>query len=314
MQSSKNVTPQKHTIFPIRLPLSILLALLVVITWSVFQQGTAYAASRDTLSSPPAVSAPYAALYDLTYHTSLMTKAATTETEIASTTKIMTALLVLQSYRLDHKVTITQDVINYVNENNASNAGLLVNDKLTVKQLLYAMLLPSGCDAAYAMAVSLKGSLDKFVAEMNQEAELLGLTQTYYTTVDGLHNPDSKGRYGYSTAADLIQLTTYAMQFPLFRQLVGTQTYSLPATSEHHAYTWTNTNHLLGTYPGAIGVKTGTTPWAGYCLVFAAVRNGETLLGVVLSSTSSQQRYTDSTALLNWGFSLFSKSRNRPAA
>jgi D-alanyl-D-alanine carboxypeptidase (penicillin-binding protein 5/6) len=101
-----------------------------------------------------------------------------------------------------------------------------------------------------------------------------------------------------------VKLTSYALSNPLFRQVVGTATYSLPATTTHQAYTWTNTNRLLTTYQGAIGVKTGTTPQAGYCLVFAATRNGHTLLGVVLDSTSNDQRYQDTTALLNWGFSI----------
>jgi D-alanyl-D-alanine carboxypeptidase (penicillin-binding protein 5/6) len=141
---------------------------------------------------------------------------------------------------------------------------------------------------------------------MNREAAKLKLSRTYYVNADGLHNPDSQGKYGYSTASDLARLTSYAMGLPLFRQVVRTVSYSIPATSVHHAYTWTNTNELLSTYQGAIGVKTGTTPQAGYCLVFAAKRNGETLLGVVLASASSDQRFVDATALLNWGFSLTS--------
>jgi D-alanyl-D-alanine carboxypeptidase (penicillin-binding protein 5/6) len=254
------------------------------------------------------VSAPYAELIDLTTHHLLTAKSTTTETKIASTTKIMTALLVIQSGQLNRQVLIKQSYIDYVIANDASNAGLVVGDRLTVSQLLYAMMLPSGCDAAYALADVLgnghTSGVANFVAEMNQEAKQLGLTHTYYVNADGLDNPDSHGHYAYSTAADLVKLTSYALSNPLFRQVVGTATYSLPATATHQAYTWTNTNHLLTTYQGAIGVKTGTTPQAGYCLVFAATRNGHTLLGVVLDSTSNDQRYQDTTALLNWGFSI----------
>ena len=273
-----------------------------------FAQSATVHATRSTVS-PPTVSAPYAELFDLTHHRQLMAKAATTETEIASTTKIMTALLVIEEGDLNRSITIKQAYIDYVIENNATNAGLLVNDRLTVRELLYALMLPSGCDAAYALADALGSGVSDFVERMNEEAAKLGLSHTYYVNADGLHNPDSQGQYGYSTVADLTRLTRYALQLPLFRQVIGTETHSLTATAAHHAYTWTNTNKLLGTYPGAIGVKTGTTPWAGYCLVFAAKRNGETLLGVVLSSTSTDQRFADATALLDWGFSLTSQSQ-----
>jgi serine-type D-Ala-D-Ala carboxypeptidase (penicillin-binding protein 5/6) len=293
--------------------LSVFLALLMGGAFFLSQSSIVHAASFDP-SPPPTVSAPYAYLFDLRHHKELLAKAATTETEIASTTKIMTALLVIESGKLNRPITIKQAYIDYVNENDASNAGLQVNDRLTVKQLLYALMLPSGCDAAYALADVLGNGVPNFVAKMNREVAKLHLSQTYYVNADGLHNPDSQGKYGYSTAADLARLTRYAMRQPLFRQVVNTQTYSVPATSAHHAYTWTNTNELLSTYQEAIGVKTGTTSWAGYCLVFAAKRNREILLGVVLASTSSDQRYADATALLNWGFSLTADTQIPQAA
>lgn len=226
----------------------------------------------------------------------------------------MTALVVIESGKLNQPITIKQAYIDYVKKNDAGNAALQVNDRLTVKQLLYALMLPSGCDAAYALADQLGNGVPNFVAKMNREAAKLHLSQTYYVNADGLHYPDRQGKYGYSTASDLARLTRYALRQPLFRQVVNTATYWVPATSAHHAYTWTNTNALLSTYPGAIGVKTGTTLWAGDCLVFAARRNGETLLGVVLASTSSHQRYVDARALLNWGFSLTSATQLPQAA
>jgi D-alanyl-D-alanine carboxypeptidase (penicillin-binding protein 5/6) len=279
----------------------ILIALLLASFLLLAQNRPVLAAT--TSSTPPDISALHAQLVDLTTHQQLMTKDPTTETEIASTTKIMTALLVIESGKLNQSVTVLQKYIDYIIDNDASNAGLLVGDTLTVNQLLYALLLPSGCDAAFALAETVGGSFDGFIAKMNQRAQQLGLTQTYYTTPDGLHNPDSAGTFGYSTAADLSKLTAYALQYPLFRQVVGTLNYSVAATTTNHAYTWTNTNRLLTTYAGAIGVKTGTTPWAGYVLVFAATRQGHTLLGVIIDSTSNDQRYADATALLDWGFS-----------
>src|SRR5205085_12359091 len=132
------------------------------------QSATVHAA-RST-ASPPIVSAPYAELFDLTHHRQLMAKAADTETEIASTTKIMTALLVIEGGDLNRSITIKQSYVDYVIESNATNAGLLADDRLTVRQLLYALMLPSGCDAAYALADALGSGVSNFVARMNEEA------------------------------------------------------------------------------------------------------------------------------------------------
>lgn len=294
------------------------------------QGGTTYAAAHTT-PLPPTISAPFAQLSEISlsdptnprFSHSLMGKAVTTQTKIASTTKIMTALLILEKGAsdpsvLDRSLTINQDAIEHVIENNASNAGLQVNDHLTVKQLLYALMLPSGCDAAFALASNLGPGVPNFVNQMNAEGNRLGLTDTHYSTPDGLDSPDSQGQFGHSTAADLTRLTTVALQFPLFRQVVGTARYFVAPTATNHTYTWTNTNQLLrgGThaYPGATGVKTGTTPEAGFCLVFTATRHGKTLLGVVLSSTSDEQRYADATALLDWGFSLSASTQQSQAA
>lgn len=256
----------------------------------------------------PEISAKYASLVDLTTMEQLMEKEPDTITEIASATKIMTALLVLESGKLHRSVTIKQEYVDYIIENGASSAGLQVGDTLSVKQLLYALMLPSGCDAAFALADVIGGDFQHFVQKMNHKAQKLGLTNTYYTTPDGLHNPDSQGNYGYSTATDLLKLTAHAMRNPLFLQMVGTATYTVGVKPTNHAYTWTNTNRLLNSYEGVIGVKTGTTAQAGYVLVFAAVREGRTLLGVILSSASNDLRYQDATVLLDWGFSQASYS------
>jgi D-alanyl-D-alanine carboxypeptidase (penicillin-binding protein 5/6) len=224
---------------------------------------------------------------------------------MASTTKIMTALIAIQTADLDMPVTIKQDAYNRVHLDDGSSAQLVVGDRLPLKDLLYALLLPSGDDAATAIADALgNGSSANFVQRMNLFAYRLRLFQTHYANPDGLSLTPQEDAQHYTTAADLTRLARYAMSIPLFAQIVRTQKYYLPASAQHHAYTWTNTDTLLGTYKGMIGVKTGFTFAAGYCLVFAATRANYHLIGVVLNSPTEAQRTQDVITLLNWGFSL----------
>lgn len=222
------------------------------------------------------------------------------EVPMASTTKIMTTLVALTFGKPDQKITIGQDAINEQNGVN-SVAGLQQNDVLTLHDLLYALLLPSGDDAAVAIADGVAGSQTNFVRMMNLEAALLGLDHTHYTNVHGL---DADGHY--TTVGDLARIARVAMNFTLFAQIVKTATYTVQ-TPLHGQYIWTTTNELLTPqhlYQGVIGIKTGHTVNAGYCLVFAATRDGATLIGVLLGEQdqSGEQRFIDSTALLNWGF------------
>ncbi|MGH2515748.1 MAG: D-alanyl-D-alanine carboxypeptidase family protein, partial [Ktedonobacterales bacterium] len=153
------------------------------------------------------------------------------------------------------------------------------------------------------IADGIAGSQARFVQLMNLEAFLLGLTSTHYANVHGLDAPGH-----YTTARDLATLAQFAMRYSAFRQVVGTAVYNLPATATHAAYTWTTTNELLTTmlYPGVTGIKTGYTGNAGACLVFAATRPAGKLIGVVLGEwdPTEQARFTDATALLNWGFGI----------
>ena len=222
------------------------------------------------------------------------------EVPMASTTKIMTALVAMTFGKPDQKITIGQDAVNEQNNIN-SVAGLQGNDVLTLHDLLYALLLPSGDDAAVAVADGVAGSQANFVRMMNLEAALLGLDHTHYTNVHGLDADNH-----YTTVGDLARIARVAMNFPLFAQIVKTPSYSVQ-TALHGQYTWTTTNELLMPlhyYQGVIGIKTGHTGNAGYCLVFAATRNGNTLIGVLLGEQdqSGEQRFIDSSALLDWGF------------
>ncbi len=227
---------------------------------------------------------------------------------MASTTKIMTALIAIQTGNLNQLIIVHQDAINRVGYSSdgsvGSSAYLEVGEQLTLKDLLYAMLLPSGDDAATAIADGLAGSSTAFVQRMNLFARRLDLFQTHYINPDGLSITDQENAEHYTTAANLVTLAAYAMNIPLFAQIVGTATYSIPATAHNVAHTWTNTDPLLGVYAGALGIKTGYTDAAGWCLVFAAKHNGQYLLGVVLDTPSETARGQAATTLLNWGFSL----------
>ena len=226
---------------------------------------------------------------------------------MASTTKITTALLAIQTTDLNTIVRVQQDALNEVIDNNGSTAGLRVGDELTLRDLLYALMLPSGDDAAIAIANAVGGTGQNFVRMMNLFAYRLRLFQTHYYNPYGLTYYSAGGTPlpgHYTTANDLARLAQYAMSIPLFAQIVSTKQYKVPASSTNHAYTWTNINELLTGFPGATGIKTGYTLEAGGCLVFSATRNGHHLIGVVMHSIDEPHRFSDAKVLLNWGFAL----------
>jgi serine-type D-Ala-D-Ala carboxypeptidase (penicillin-binding protein 5/6) len=225
-----------------------------------------------------------------------------TKRPMGSITKVMTALLVIEAGDLSRRIKVPAAAVTYVADHDASSAGLRAGDVLTARQLLYALLLPSGCDAAYVLATAYGPGRAAFIAKMNAEAQQLGLTKTYFANFDGLPYPTPRATY--STPADLIALGNDAMALATFRTIVGQQTYHVFHRTGHHAYTWHNTNLLLGSYAGADGIKTGSTSAAGYCLLFEAVSGTSVLIGVVLHSTAANpsRQFTDATRMLNWGF------------
>lgn len=225
---------------------------------------------------------------------------ADTPVALASTTKIMTAMAAIQfSPSLDLPVKVGADAVA-MNTNGNSVAFLKEGDTISLREALYALLLPSGDDAAVAITDAVAGSQARFVGLMNLEAALLGMRHTRYVNVHGL---DEDGHY--STARDLTLLADYAMANPDFRAVVSTPHYELKATALHRDYTWDTTNNLLTKndhYDGIEGVKTGHTENAGYCLVFEAAHTDRRLVGVVLGEKTDAGRFTDATALLDWGF------------
>ncbi|MGW1372866.1 D-alanyl-D-alanine carboxypeptidase family protein [Streptomyces sp. NPDC002446] len=240
---------------------------------------------------------------------SLFTKAADTRRSTGSTTKIMTARVVLAqpNLNLDSKVTVQKAYSDYIVNNNwASSARLIVGDKVTVRQLLYGLMLPSGCDAAYALADKFgSGStrderVKSFIGKMNSTARSLGLTNTHFDSFDGIGHGAN-----YSTPRDLTKLASSAMKYSTFRTVVKTKSTKQKVTTKSGGYRymeWTNTNNLLGSYSGTIGVKTGSGPEAKYCLVFAATRNGKTVIGTVLASSSVANRTADAKKLMDYAF------------
>ncbi len=282
---------------------------MVITTGAVLATGALTAAPAQALTKPTIAAKGGYVMNNGTAKT-LYTKAADTRRSTGSTTKIMTAKVVLSqpNVNLDAKVTIQKAYSDYIVDNNwASNAKLIVGDKVTVRQLLYGLMLPSGCDAAYALADKFgSGStraarVKSFIGKMNKQAKDLGLTNTHFDSFDGI----GKGA-NYSTPRDLTKIASSAMKNSTFRTIVKTKKYTAKTTTKSGGTRtmapWENTNSLLGTYSGAIGVKTGSGPEAKYCLVFAATRNGKTVIGTVLASTSATQRTTDAKKLMDYGF------------
>ena len=254
--------------------------------------------------TPPALSATAVYLEDTDTGNVLVNVNGEKPLPMASITKMMTAVIAIQTGDLDQGITIKEDAVDEVTLHNGSSAELRVGDVVSLKDLLYGLMLPSGDDAAIAIADGLAGTPTQFVQRMNLFAHRLHLYQTHYTNPDGLTPDNETNPHHYTTPADLAHLAQYAMSLPLFAQIVQTPTYVLKATGMHHTYTWKTTNDLLSTYKGMTGIKTGHTVEAGWCLMFAATRDGHHLLGVVLHDDTSLDRFSDAKTLLDWGFAL----------
>jgi D-alanyl-D-alanine carboxypeptidase (penicillin-binding protein 5/6) len=247
---------------------------------------------------PPAVAAPSAVLADLDTGRVLWGKEAEERRPIASITKIMTALLVLQRASPSDLVTVSPDAAAPAPTAGVSELGLVPGERISVQDLLYALLLQSANDAAVALAEHVSGSVDGFVAEMNAEAQRLHLRDTRFASPNGLDDT------GYSSARDLAVLTHAAFEHPLFATIVATKFHRIPAPSGPPRMIQ-NRNVLLWLYPGAIGVKTGFTTSAGFCVVAAATREEVRLVAVVLGEPG--EPFSDAASLLNYGFAAFER-------
>ena len=226
----------------------------------------------------------------------------------ASTTKIMTALLVLEKCNLSDVVTMQDEDFTDV-KNGASNAGLKVGEKITVENLLYCLLLPSGNEAANALARVTGGSLDEFVQMMNDRDKELGCVNTHFANPNGLHDDNH-----YSCAYDLCLIAQQAMQNSTFATIVNTAQKKLPATNMNAERIIYTTNQLILSsyssiyYDNCYGIKTGHTSQAGYCLVSYAKQSGYTYYSVVLGAKAGSEyagSFTETKRLFEWAFDNF---------
>lgn len=208
---------------------------------------------------------------------------------MASTTKIMTALLLCEADDMQREITVTSEMVRV----EGTSMGLLAGDKVTFEALLYGMLLASGNDAANVTAYSLGGTVDGFVKLMNEKAKELGLNNTHFETPSGLDGDEH-----YTTAKDLSILAKYAMENKQFAKAAGSKSAVLYYGNPPYRRTLTNHNKLLKTYDGAIGVKTGFTKKAGRCLVSCAEKDGKRVIAVTLKATND---WNDHKALLDYG-------------
>ena len=264
------------------------------------------------IQPPPAFAGPPVRVWggelvDLSHGILLWSQDADVPRPMGSITKVMTALVVLRAGGLGREITVTKAAVRYAQKDGASSAGLIAGDVLTTRQLLEAMLLPSGCDAAYLLANAYGPGVPAFIAKMNATAKALNLTSTHFSWFDGMPYPTEYSTY--STPTDLIRLGVAAMRNSVFRSIVGQRRYDLTATPLHHSYLWDTTNVLIGSYRGAVGIKTGDTTAAGNCLLFGAVRGRGTLIGVVLHARPTSDPGSAITAgaqVLNWGYAQIS--------
>ncbi|AEG14722.1 D-alanyl-D-alanine carboxypeptidase [Desulfofundulus sp. TPOSR] len=222
----------------------------------------------------------------------------------ASTTKILTAIIALEHSRLDEVVTVSREAARV----EGSAIGLQEGERLTMEDLLYALLLASANDAAIAIAEHVAGSVPAFAALMNEKARSIGARASSFQNPSGLPDPRH-----YTTAHDLALIARYAMQNPTFRTIVSTRLKQIRRPDADRSkgppqeHLW-NHNRLLSRYEGAIGVKTGYTVEAGQCLVAAAQRDNRELIAVILNSQGAAV-YSDARVLLDYGFSAFKPVR-----
>ena len=210
---------------------------------------------------------------------------------MASTTKIMTCTLILENCNLQDQVTISQKSAS----TGGSRLGLSINDTISVQDLLYGLMLCSGNDAAVALAEHCSGSIENFANLMNAKAQELSLSSTHFVTPHGLDNPEH-----YTTVRNFAFLTDYALNNPLFLQIVGTKYYDVFINGVPKSIH--NTNELLGYLPTVYGVKTGYTSQAGRCLVSSAKNNNLDIIVIVLGADTKKIRTTDSIKLINYTF------------
>jgi serine-type D-Ala-D-Ala carboxypeptidase (penicillin-binding protein 5/6) len=272
------------------------IALVAACTATLAAPSSATAAANPAPPPPPPLPVTAAALIEESTGQLLYGENANAELAIASTTKLMTALVTLHHAQLRDIFTDP----DYYPASVDSQIGLVPGERMSVHDLLIAMLLPSADDAAEDLAYNVgHGSVARFLAMMNARARALGLTHTHYTTPIGLDTPGN-----YSSARDLVTLARYLLRSEPFIRVVVAKKSAVLLTGNHVRYV-TNLNYLVDQYPWINGVKTGHTLEAGYVLVASGTQHGMTLIDAVLGTPSESARDAAALALLNYGFASF---------
>lgn len=230
----------------------------------------------------------------------------------ASTTKILAAIIAIENCSLDEMATVSEYAVTSI-PSGYTNANIQVGESLSIRDLLYALMLASANEAAVIIGEHISGSYEEFVNLMNEKAIEIGCTNSHFMNGNGIHDDNH-----YTTAHDLAKIAQYCMKNETFRQIVATTSYTLPATKlyPYNDRTFKNTNSLIIVnnndvennyyYPYAIGIKTGFTTPAGNCLVAAANNNGLEFISVVLGSPDKNTRYVDAINMFNFAFNNYS--------
>ena len=233
-------------------------------------------------------------VYDRISKSMIIGKNEDVKSAMASTTKIMTTIVILEKADLNEKVTVSAKA----GGTGGSRLGLKRGDKTSVRDLLYGLMLRSGNDAAVALAEHVGGSVKGFAELMNEKAIELGLTNTHFVTPHGLDDANH-----YTTASELAKLTDYAMDNETFAKIVGTKSTTIYINNQSRQIN--NTNELLGVLNGVVGVKTGFTNNAGRCLVTETKRNNMDIITIVLGADTKKDRTKDSVNLIEYTFSKY---------
>ena len=250
--------------------------------------------TSSDISKEPILNSRSAIVIDRNSKTILFGKKENEKRKMASTTKIMTAIVVIENSNLSDVVQVSKKSAG----TGGSRLGLKVNDKITVNDLLYGLMLCSGNDAAVALAEHVGGSVENFSVLMNNKAQELNLSNTNFVTPHGLDNDNH-----YTTAYELAILTDYALKNKTFSNIVATKNYT--ATINGNPKNLSNTNELLGNLNGIYGVKTGFTNGANRCLVTACKRNNLDIICIVLGADTKKFRTQDSIKLIEYTFNNY---------
>ncbi len=251
--------------------------------------------AREDSNPPPKLSAERWIVYDADAAVVLASWNADVPASMASVTKVLTAMVVIDNTDLDDVVVVPE----IATRTRGSKAGLTEGEEWTVGDLLIAMLVRSGNDAALTLGYRVGGdSIDRFVTMMNAKARDLGLMNTHFANPNGLDNAEH-----YSTARDLLSIIIASQDYPEIKRISRIRIVTMPEGPDGETRTFVNTNKLLGAYPGTLGLKTGDTPWANKVLLDVTEQGGRTIYSVVMGS---EDHFADTREIIDWAFSTYS--------